>query len=221
MYCLGNHPEISVVDEPLYAHYLTHQETNAAHPGKAEILASQVADGAMVVQQMLETDYGTPLVVFKQMTHHLIEIDTTFLNEMINVLLIRDPRAILASFSKVVSGVVAEDIGVPQQYDLYHQLEAKGQKVYIVDARKLLENPTMVIMELCDQWGVTFTPSMLTWPAGAREEDGVWAKHWYTNVHKSTGFLPFTPKEYILSPELECIARKCTPLYQEMLAMAL
>ena len=29
---------------------------------------------------------------------------------------------------------------------------------------------------------------MLAWPAGGRPEDGVWAKHWYGAVHRSTGF---------------------------------
>jgi hypothetical protein len=29
---------------------------------------------------------------------------------------------------------------------------------------------------------------MLSWPPGLRETDGVWAKHWYGEVAKSTGF---------------------------------
>jgi hypothetical protein len=29
---------------------------------------------------------------------------------------------------------------------------------------------------------------MLTWPAGPKAYDGVWAQHWYNAVHASTGF---------------------------------
>jgi Sulfotransferase domain len=29
---------------------------------------------------------------------------------------------------------------------------------------------------------------MLSWPPGLRETDGIWAKHWYTEVAESTSF---------------------------------
>jgi len=108
MYSFAQRPDTTVVDEPLYAHYLTHQRTEANHPGRDEILASQDADGNKVVDYMLSNDYGREAVVFKQMTHHLVEIDPDFLRKMDNVLLIRDPRAILNSFSKVVNKVTAD-----------------------------------------------------------------------------------------------------------------
>ncbi len=220
MYSFANHPSIRVVDEPLYAHYLTHQQTKAKHPGKEEILASQPTDGSRVVRSMLTTDYEKPVVVFKQMTHHLIELDRAFIGEMHNVLLIRNPRAILASFSKVVEEVTAEDIGLPQQYELYQSLRENGQSVGVLDAQKLLQDPGGVLSRLCSEFGIRFDESMLSWPAGARAEDGVWAKYWYANVHKSTGFNPFVKKEYTLMPALEAIAQRCEPLYQEMLAEA-
>lgn len=220
MYSFANHPDIRVVDEPLYAHYLSHQQTKAKHPGKAEILASQPNDGTEVVRSMLTADYQKPVVVFKQMTHHLIELDRAFIEEMNNVLLIRNPRAILASFSKVVTEVTAEDIGLPQQYELFQSLRKNGRGVAVLDAQKLLQDPQGVLNRLCTDLGIPFNASMLSWPAGARVEDGVWAKYWYANVHKSTGFQPFVKKEYPLTPALEAIARSCEPLYQEMLAEA-
>ena len=32
---------------------------------------------------------------------------------------------------------------------------------------------------------------MLKWERGSKEEDGVWAKYWYSNVHNTTSFLPY------------------------------
>jgi len=50
--------------------------------------------------------------------------------------------------------------------------------------------------------------NMLRWNAGPIAEDGVWAKYWYENVHKSTGFSrPFRKDEEL--PE------KFIPLYIE------
>ncbi len=32
--------------------------------------------------------------------------------------------------------------------------------------------------------GVPFLDAMLSWPAGRRDTDGVWAKYWYANVEE-------------------------------------
>ncbi|MFT5999636.1 MAG: hypothetical protein ACI81P_002094 [Neolewinella sp.] len=221
MYSFAQREDTAVVDEPLYAHYLTHQTTAAEHPGKVDILASQENDGDLVAKEMLHRNYNAKAVIFKQMTHHLIEIDQGFLEGMNNVLLIRSPRAILNSFSKVVEQVTAEDIGLPQQYQLFLRLKQSRKLTAVVDARLLLMNPERVLQQLCDQLGLAFSKAMLSWPAGARPEDGVWASHWYANVHKSTGFKPWQERSIDLPPHLEAIAAACEPLYNEMVREAL
>jgi hypothetical protein len=39
--------------------------------------------------------------------------------------------------------------------------------------------------------GVEFSKSMLSWPPGLRETDGIWAKYWYGEVAKTTSFQPY------------------------------
>lgn len=221
MYAFAQREDTTVVDEPLYAHYLRHQPTTAAHPGREAILASQENDGEKVVAEMLTKNYNTEAVVFKQMTHHLVKLDHRFLSDTLNVMLIRDPRAIVTSFSKVVTQLVAEDIGIPQQHRLFRELRRSGHLTAVVDARKLLLDPPTVLAALCDRLGLAYTPAMLHWPAGPRPEDGVWATHWYANVHKSTGFQPYQEKSYPLTADLAKIAEKCRPAYEELLAEAL
>jgi hypothetical protein len=221
MYSFAQRKDTTVVDEPLYAHYLTHQTTAAEHPEKAGILASQENDGNLVAKEMLSRDYEVKAVVFKQMTHHLVQIDEGFLGEMKNVLLIRSPRAILNSFSKVVEEVTAEDIGLPQQYQLFHRLKKLQKLTAVVDARLLLIDPERVLQQLCEKLGLVFTDAMLSWPAGARPEYGVWAHNWYANVHKSTGFKPWQERTINLPPHLEAIAETCQSLYDEMILEAL
>lgn len=221
MYSFAQRPDAAVVDEPLYAHYLRRQTTEADHPGQEEILASQNVNGREVVDQLLGHDYGKDVVVFKQMTHHLVELERGFLSGMQNVLLIRDPRAILNSFSKVVKKVTAEDIGIPQQHRLFRELKAADALTAVIDARLLLLNPEGVLEQLCQRLDIPFTASMLRWEAGARPEDGVWAKYWYANVHKSVGFQPWQQKHYDLSPALARIASACQQAYEEMLQEAI
>lgn len=221
MYSFAQRPDFRVVDEPLYAHYLRNQPTEARHPGREEVLSVQNNDGTAVVTEMLTQDYGAAAVLFKQMTHHLVNLDHDFLSDMTNVLLIRNPRAILASFSKVVADVTAEDIGLPQQYRLYQELLTGGRPPAIVDAARLLTDPEGVLKKLCTYLGIPWEENMLSWEAGPRLEDGVWAPYWYANVHQSTGFQPYVEKTYELPPHLEEIAEKCWPLYEELLENAL
>ena len=47
---------------------------------------------------------------------------------------------------------------------------------------------------------------MLSWSAGARESDGVWARHWYHEVEKSTGFEPYKEQVVDISRQLRKVA---------------
>ena len=39
-----------------------------------------------------------------------------------------------------------------------------------------------------------FEENMLKWKMGGRIEDGIWAKYWYNNIHKSVGFKKYKAK---------------------------
>jgi hypothetical protein len=150
----------------------------------------------------------------KHMTHHLINIDITFLDQMENALLIRDPYEIIHSYSKIISHPEMSDIGVKQQYELYHLLKEKGKLATVVDTNEVLKNPRKILKLLCEKLGIPFEEAMLSWPAGPRPEDGPWAKYWYHNVHISTGFQPYRPKERIsLAPHLKELYEECVPYY--------
>ena len=219
MYSFAQRSDTTVVDEPLYAYYLANTDSEAEHPGVPAIMASQSAEGEAVVRDIiLGEQYNKEVVVFKQMTHHLLTLDRSFLGRTKNVLLIRDPRAILNSYSKVVNNPSPFDIGIPQQDALYEQLRAAGSLAAIVEASNLLRNPTSVLKQLCSALAIPFSDQMLRWAAGPLPEDGVWAPYWYHNVHQSTGFKPYVEREITLSPALEVVAEVCLPAYERLLA---
>ena len=221
MYAFGQRSDTTVVDEPLYAHFLTNGQTEVVHPGATDILESQLHNGDEVVREVLLGRYQTPVVFLKQMTHQLVAKDESFLQHMDNILLIRDPRAIIASYAKVIPNPSIDDIGVEQQYFLFQKLQAMGTLRAIVDARELLLDPPGVLRQLCARLGLPFEASMLKWPAGPRQEDGVWASYWYSSVHASTGFQPYKEKEIVLPAELEGLASQCAPYYHVLYKEAL
>lgn len=215
MYSFAQRPDTRVVDEPLYAHYLL--ESGKTHPGRAEIIDEMENSGLRVVTQMLSDDWGSTVVLFKQMTHHLIGLDRDFLNRMENIILIRNPEEIIFSYSKVIPKVFMEDIGIKMQYDLYQHLLEANKLCAVVDVKNLLMDPEGVLTGLCEAVGIPFYKEMLSWEAGARTEDGVWAKYWYENVHKSTGFQPYKAKDIELNQELKALALECQKYYDFLL----
>ena len=157
----------------------------------------------------------------KLMTHFLIDIDTDFLSKVSNIIFIRNPEEIIASYSKVIPNPKLEDIGVKQQYKLYLLLEEQGNMPIVLDSKYLLQNPELILKRLCNLLEISFDQKMLKWGKGVRKEDGIWANHWYANIHNSTGFLPYTEKEIKLSGSNVTLAKKCKPYYEFLTAKSI
>jgi hypothetical protein len=54
---------------------------------------------------------------------------------------------------------------------------------------------------------------MLSWPAGPRETDGIWAKYWYGSVEKETSFRPYQPKPDKVPERLLPVLEECQRCY--------
>ena len=214
MYSFAQRSDTRVVDEPLYGHYL--RVSGALHPGRDEILLSMETDGSKVVSEIVFGDFDEDILFLKQMTHHLVDIDTSFLEDVINIFLIRDPYQLLSSFHQIIPDVTMTDVGVEKQYVLFTELVSKGQCPIVIDSGEILKSPRNVLAELCRRIEIDFQESMLTWKAGPRPEDGVWAKHWYSNVHKSIGFEKQHTSSRKLPEELIPLYEQCRLHYEEL-----
>lgn len=221
MYAFAQRPDTVVFDEPLYAHYLRHADTRAQHPAEQDILATMENDGEKVVEQIILGQHDKPVALFKQMTHHLIALNEAFLGKTLNVLLIRNPRAIISSYAKVIPNPTIHDVGIMKQFQLMQTLRQMGTLHAVVDTENLLQDPEGILRQLCRQLHIPFYSEMLQWPAGPRPEDGVWAPHWYANVHRSTGFRPYQPRQYPLTGALAELAATCRPYYEALFEHAL
>ncbi len=219
MYAFASRSDTGVIDEPLYAHYL--HVTGASHPVSATVIGSMEKTGAKVVRDVILGAYDKPVLFMKQMAHHLVQLELGFLRETTNILLIRHPREMLPSLAKVIGVPKLSDTGLKVQSELLARLKLLGQSPSILDAQALLQNPETVLARLCQCLGLPFEREMLSWPRGPHPADGIWAKHWYSNVHKTTGFEPYRPKTEPFPPELRTVLEECTPYYEELRAAAL
>ncbi len=217
MRSFGSRPDAFVTDEPLYAHYL--QTTRRDHPGAREVLAHQETDWRSVVEHLTGPVPGGAAVWYqKHMAHHLVgDIELDWIDGLTNCLLVREPRAMLASLARVLGEVTVEETGLPQQVMLYERLAERGAPPPVIVSSDVLKDPRGMLSALCGRVGIAFDDAMLSWEAGLRETDGVWAKHWYASVAESTGFAPWAEQRRVEAPGgLEDVLGECEALYAQL-----
>ncbi|MDG2255093.1 MAG: hypothetical protein P8L49_09045 [Opitutaceae bacterium] len=221
MYSFAQRADTKVFDEPLYAHYLSSIADRPEHPGEGDILRAQENVGRRVVDSILMADQGKPVLFFKNMAHHLVDLDWDFLDEMTNILLTRQPRDMLHSYSKMIPEFGLSDTGYDKLKQLADAIVAKGQEPVVIDSKRLLESPESILRQLCDRVGIQFEESMLSWEAGPKPDEGVWAPHWYHNAHRSSGFVAYKPKTEEFPERLQPLLEECQELYDELLPFAI
>jgi hypothetical protein len=216
MRSFGARPDTSVIDEPFYAAYLA--KTGLNHPMRDEVLKSQPQDWRRVVDTLSgDAPEGKSVFYQKHMTHHMLsEFGCDWMSRCRNAFLIRDPRAVLASYVAKRTEVELSDIGVVRQRELFErEADRIGKAPAVIDGADVLAAPARVLALLCSSLGITFVDSMLSWEAGRRSTDGVWAPAWYVAVEKTTGFeRPALSMPPALTSDLERIAEAAMPHYE-------
>ncbi|HEX6709230.1 MAG TPA: hypothetical protein VF068_02775 [Rubrobacter sp.] len=219
MYSFRQRTDTVVVDEPLYGHYL--RSTGADHPGAREVMEAMEGDGERVVREVILGPCERPVHFFKNMAHHLPGLDPAFLSSITNMLLIRDPTEMLPSLTRQLPSPTLRDTGLREQAGILDSILARGGDPIVLDARELLLDPPGVLRQVCARLGIPFEQAMLTWPAGPKPEDGVWARHWYHNVHASTGFAPYRPRTEPFPEHLKPLLKECLPHYERLRSYAI
>ncbi|MFN2541454.1 MAG: HAD family hydrolase [Chthoniobacterales bacterium] len=214
----GNRPDTVVIDEPFYAYYL--ERTGKKHPGAAEVIAQGETDWRRIVADLTERPIPSAKRIFfqKQMTHQLLpEIDRDWMIDLTSCFLIRDPREVILSYIKKNPDPKLEDLGFAQQCEIFDFVRERTHFIPpVVDACDVLQNPERILRLLCDAIGVAFDTAMLLWPPGLRETDGIWAKHWYDNVARSTSFAPYKPREGNVPDSMHEIYERCRDYYDKL-----
>jgi hypothetical protein len=211
-----NRPDCSVIDEPFYAYYLA--QTQSPHPMFEQIIASQSVNYHDVANAMSSGSCNTELQYQKQMTHHMLpNCDLAWTEHLTHCFLIREPAQVVNSYTNSRGECNADDIGIKRQFELYEAISAiTGQTIPVIDSNEVLRNPELTLSKLCKALDVSFSHTMLNWPAGPRKSDGVWASHWYKSVEASTKFS--LPKNTVpsLDTQQRAVVDEVLPYYQAL-----
>lgn len=230
MYSWDARGDCTCHDEPLYAHFL--RESPAVfRPYRDELLAACPSDGATVVRDVLLRPSATPLAFFKHIVKQAINLDMQWAAApgMRHVFVVRHPLRMLVSFGTSTDWLPPEkatldELSLPQLAAMHARLAALCERApIVVDADDLASSPEGTLRALCAALGVEFTPKMLSWPAGPKACDGLWAPHWYTSVHASTGWNgEVSSRAYrTLAPECFPVLRAALPFYEYLRSFAI
>jgi hypothetical protein len=213
----GNRDDTVVIDEPFYAFYL--EATGIRHPAAGEVIATGETDWRKVVAHLIGPVPNHKRIFFqKHMTHHLLsQVDREWLGAVTNCFLIRHPREVIVSYVKKREDPVLEDLGFVQQAEIFDLVRTRTNAVPpVIDAKDVLQNPERILKLLCEAVGVQFSASMLSWTPGLRNTDGIWAKHWYGEVAKTTSFQSHRATHNEVPVRFHEIYEHCRECYEQL-----
>lgn len=214
MYSFAQRPDTRVLDEPFYGFYLQH--TGLQHPGRDEVLLRMKQEPADIFNLIAQAEQEKGHAFVKNMGHHLQGFDYNQIKSYRNVFLIREPGQMVVSYSKVRQSPTLADIGLKHQHKIFTWLETQNCEPLVVDGDDIRKNPEAVLSRLCQALGIPFTKAMLSWPAGGRPEDGIWARYWYSQVHASTGFVALPEQVPEVPACLKEVYESALPYYRSL-----
>lgn len=214
MYSFGNRNDVTVVDEPFFGYFL--KETGVWRPSRVEVLETMPTDFDQILEANLRLAKSKQLFL-KNMANHLIGIDLSVLKQFKNVILVREPKPVINSYTKQVEKPTILDLCYSFQLEIVEYLTRLGLAFYVIDSDDIRNEPKATLTGLCQFLEISFSNHMLNWEPGPRKEDGVWAKYWYHNVHKSTSFAPLPLIDYPITRNLQKLYKESLEIYNNIM----
>jgi branched-subunit amino acid aminotransferase/4-amino-4-deoxychorismate lyase len=225
LYSFSQRPDTTGYDEPTYPHFLR-LNPGIYRPYRDELLSSTITDGNDILVQIKQNAAIDGKIHYcKHIARMREELrpDLLYGNNTKHIFLIRDPFDVVAAWSAKndvhYEGCTIHNTCFPQMVQAFFEAQARtGCTPIVVDTSLLKKYPREILMELCYALNIPFCEEMLSWPAGPKAVDGMWAsvrilyqnsifctiyitnyahsafslpfilKHWYESVHASTGF---------------------------------
>ncbi|HIG44048.1 MAG: HAD family hydrolase [bacterium] len=214
----------AVFDEPFYPYWLK-VLNKIDDPGFAETMSVHETDWHKVID-LVRGPFPKAAEFYyqKHMAIHMLpEVDLSWMSDVRNCFLIRNPTEVITSMAKfrnleqdVEEG--ARLVGIPQLERIYeHACDIEGGQPLVIDANDLLMDPKRILGRFCEAVGMQFDSACdIKWKAGKHQYDGAWADAWYQKVYQTTSLGSYMPQEVEVPPGLAAVVERCMPTYERI-----
>ena len=217
MRAFGNRNDTFASDEPFYGYFL--KSTNIDHPMKDEVISKYQTNWSDIKDYLTgPIPNNKPIWYQKQMTQHLLPDDSIeWTRNVTNCFLIRDPKDVIISYAKIYDKMTPDLLGFPQLLKVFnYTLKNSEVKPIVINSRSILKNPKSMLNKLCQSLDITFSNDMLSWDEGPKDYEGIWGKHWYKQLHLTTGFIKYEKKDKTIPDSLLKLYNECNHYYKQI-----
>ena len=209
-----NRNDIMVIDEPFYAYYLKFSENK--HPLYRKIINNYETNEIKIINKILKQNNKNKFI--KHMTHHInLNTNLNWIKNTKNFFLIRHPEKVINSYIKKNKLNNINDLGFIEQVKIFEYVKKfSKQKPIVINSSSLLKNPKNILSKLCNKLDLKFEPSMLKWPKGERNSDGIWSTVWYKSVINSSKFNKEKVNKINIPKKYHNILNECLDLYSKL-----
>ena len=224
MYSFNQRSDTVAMDEPFYGIWI--KNLGKKQPFFDEMMKTLECANPDKIHDLIEEKEKVNGNIFvKNMANTVKHMNITRISKYRPILLIRDPADVIVSHAKIDPLITSEDLCLEHQIKLYDWLkETTKEDPIVIDGNELRRHPSSVLTQLCNRLDLPFTEAMLSWPAGPKACDGIWADAWYGEVHASTGFRPPSTAKIMrndLPIDLVAVYDEALPDYQKLLSYSI
>ena len=209
--------DLDCAHEPFMYDYYVHRrvrdmpyfDVQPGHPtsydGIRDMLLERAANGPVFIKDM-------SYYVWPQITQ-----DAAIAPHLVNMFLIRDPLASLASYHRLDPNFSLEECGLEAQWNHHQALSEQGNRTWVIDANDVRADPQGIIYALWEKIGLPPVAKAFDWQ---KEMPSDWEQvgTWHDKASATTGIQPLTAAE--LQKQRDCFeaAASETPHLRSYLA---
>ena len=131
---------------------------------------------------------------------HILE-DAGFADRLVNIFLLRRPRAAIASYYRLDSKVSSDEIGILAQWQHFQGLRHQGRNAIVIRSEDVRRDPQKAIGAMWDAVGLPSAVHAFDWRRRDVPEDWKQVSGWHGQVLQSRGLRRWTRMPSSVKPK--------------------
>ncbi len=214
LYSFSQREDTAVTDEPLFGYYLGFSGIDI--PFRKEVLEKMEIDPHKIIDMLVNCDLNKDVLFVKNKSDQAVGLQWDFMTHFDNVFLISHPaRMILANDIEKEEQLLLDTCYEVQYHQVLYLIQL-GIEPIVVDTKDLLEQPDVILAQLCKKLNLMYNSKMTKWPKGEKDVESLPSRNWCAHMHETGSFKDIEKDLKILTPKQEELLEECMPFYERL-----